>query len=116
MYYSQVVDYQKINDLLEDLSAPNLDELANPGHIRTPNPDEIANKIGSFIHNKILFAILDTIDNPAKSEIAMKITENRTDPATLQFLVDRLGPGIKTVIRDAFDDAIDDSRESLILI
>ena len=90
MFYTEIVDYQKVWSLIASA---------------TGDSDEIANRIGSIIHNKIIFAILNPIPNPAKSEIAKKIGEGMSDPATIDFLVDRLGPGIKTVIRNAFNEA-----------
>lgn len=105
MFYSQIVDNQRVQAFIANACAPNLEELAISGSIG-PNSDELGKKIASIIHNKIMFEILDPIANPAKTEIAKKIAEDGYDPATLKFLVDRLGPEINTVIRNAFNDAI----------
>lgn len=97
MFWSEIVDNKRAYSLVEALAN------AAGGDV-----DWAISKVASIIQNKIIFAVLDPVPNPTKSEIAKKIASDMADPRTLQFLIDRLGPGIETVIRNAFNEAINE--------
>lgn len=101
MFWSEIVDNERAYSLVEDLAN------AAGGDV-----EWAIEKVTSIIQSKIIFAVLDPVPSPTKSEIADKIAKEMADPRTLQFLIDRLGPGIETVIRNAFNDAIDEIRSA----
>jgi len=95
MFWSEIVDNKRAYSLVE--------ELANAAG---GDVDWAIDKVATIIQSKVIHAVLDPVPNPDKSEIAEKIASDIADPTTLQFLIDRLGPGIETVIRNAFNEAI----------